>query len=248
MQGYRPRTYRSWSEDRDLVSFVVSLKESDLYIRATRSLKREALDALAKYRGFIDGYIMRHPEFLNALQPLDVDKEAPATVQAMAEAARCAGVGPMASVAGAIAEAVGRDIMPYSHEVIVENGGDIFLVSSKKREIGIYAGDDSPFTGNLALEIDPEQTPIGVCASSGTVGHSLSFGRCDASIVLSPCTALADAAATKLGNLVIDASDIPAAIDFGKSIRGIDGVVIIKGDRIGAWGTVRLVSLQRSRS
>ena len=248
MQGYGRRIYRSWSEDRDLVSFAVSLKESDLYVRATRSLKRETLNALLKYRQLIDEYVTRHPGFLTALQPVDLDEGAPEILRTMAEAAREAGVGPMAAVAGAVAEAVGKDILPYSSEVIVENGGDIFLVSSKTRQIGIYAGDDSPFTGNLGLDIDPEQTPIGICASSGTVGHSLSFGRCDASIVLSSSTALADAAATALGNIVVDAGDIPAAIEYGKSLRGVHGIVIIKGDRIGAWGAVSLVSLQGSHS
>ncbi len=243
MQGHGPRFYRCWSEDRDLVSFTVVWKESDLLVRTTRPLQRKAFRALVKYRDMIECYVKNHPEFVTALQPISLHDDAPAIVLVMAEAGRKAGVGPMAAVAGAIAEAVGRDLMSYSKEVIVENGGDIFLKTSKRREIGIYAGDDSPFSGSLALEIQPEDSPMGICTSSGTVGHSLSFGKCDASIALSRSTALADAAATALGNLVVDTADIPKAIEFGKNIDGLDGMVIMKGDRIGAWGNVRLVSL-----
>ena len=248
MQGLGPRFYRSWSEDRDLVSFTVVLKESDLFVRATRPLHRKAFNSLVKYRGMVDEYVGKHPEFASALRPIDLSDDAPEIVRVMGEASRRTNVGPMAAVAGAIAEAVGKELMPYSRELIVENGGDIFLKSVIQREIGIYAGEDSPFTGTLALEIQPEDTPLGICTSSGTLGHSLSFGKCDASIVLSRSTALADAAATALGNLVIDANGIPRAIEFAKSIDGLQGIVIIKGKHIGAWGAVRLVSRERSHS
>ena len=125
------------------------------------------------------------------------------------EAADKVDVGPMAAVAGAIAEHVGKELLPFSREVIVENGGDIFLRIIKARSIGVYAGETSPFSGKIGLEISPEQTPLGICASSGTVGHSLSFGGSDACIVLSHSTALADAAATAIANLIGYADDIP---------------------------------------
>jgi hypothetical protein len=160
-------------------------------------------------------------------------------VREMAEAAERAGVGPMAAVAGAIAEGTGRELMKFSAEVIVENGGDIFLKVLKRRLVGVYAGK-SPFTGKIALEIQPEETPLGICTSSGTVGHSLSFGSADAVIVLSPSTALADAAATAIGNLIREASDIPKGIEFAQGIEGLKGVVIIKEDKMGVWGEVRI--------
>ncbi len=130
-------------------------------------------------------------------------------VKTMAEAAEKAGVGPMAAVAGAIAEYVGRELLPFSREVIVENGGDIFLKTQKTRSIGIYAGESSPFTGKLALRIEPKDTPLGICTSAGTVGHSLSFGKCDAAILVSPSASLADAAATAVGNLIQSADGHP---------------------------------------
>ena len=240
---YEPRFYREWTKDKDLVSFSVVVKETDLYVRARRNLKRKALKAVLKYRALLERYIERYPEFLTALEPLEVGEDAPQIVKDMAEAARKAGVGPMAAVAGAIAEYVGRELLPFSSEVIVENGGDIFLKTLKKRLVGVYAGESS-FTGKIALEIQPEETPLGICTSSGTVGHSLSFGRADASIVLSPSTSLADAAATAIGNLIIEASDIPRGIDFAKNVEGIKGVAIIKDDQIGIWGEVKILPVE----
>jgi ApbE superfamily uncharacterized protein (UPF0280 family) len=241
MPGYEPRFYRDWSRDKDLISFTVTVKESDLYVRATRNLSRKGLRVLLKHRAALEEYIERHPEFLTALAPLAVGQDAPFIVRDMAEAAEKAGVGPMAAVAGAIAEHVGKELLPFSREVIVENGGDIFLKTRKTRSIGIFAGDSSPFSGRVALRIEPKETPLGICTSAGTVGHSKSFGRCDAAILLSASASLADAAATAVGNLIQSAGDIQKGIDFARSVDGIKGAVIIKDDRIGVWGEVRLV-------
>jgi ApbE superfamily uncharacterized protein (UPF0280 family) len=147
----------------------------------------------------------------------------------------------MAAVAGAIAEQVGAELCPLSREVIVENGGDIFMKTRKARAIGVYAGDSSPFTGRIALEIPPAETPLGICTSSGTVGHSLSFGCSDACIVVSRSASLADAAATAIGNRIQRSADISPAVDFARTVDGIAGVVVIKDDRIGFWGELRIV-------
>lgn len=237
---YEPRFYRHWVKGGDLVSFNVIVKETDLYVRARRNLKRKTLKAVLKYRALLERYIERHPEFLTALAPIQIGEDAPQIVRTMAEAGEGAGVGPMASVAGAIAEYVGKELLPFSVEVIIENGGDIFLKTLERRLIGIYAGG-SPFTGKIALEVQPEETPLGVCTSAGTVGHSLSFGKADACIVLSHSTPLADAAATAIGNLITEAEDIPRGIEFAQGIEGLKGVVIIKGDRIGVWGEAKIL-------
>src|SRR4030043_1049473 len=192
---YQPRVYRRWIKDDDLVSFDVAVKETDLYIRAASKLEAEAIEAVIKSRTPLEEYIKSHPLCLHSLEPCSVEDDAPAIVRDMAKAARIAGVGPMAAVAGAIAEAVGKDLLAYSPEIIVENGGDIFIKSLKKRLIGIYAGS-SPFTGKIALEIEAEDTPLGICTSSGTGGPSLSLGVADAVIVLAHSAALSDAAAT----------------------------------------------------
>jgi ApbE superfamily uncharacterized protein (UPF0280 family) len=240
---YQPRTYRHWVKGNDLVAFEVTVKETDLYIRASTNLKSKAHELVLKYRGILEEYIESHPLFLTSLEPLAVDDNAPPLVTEMAEAARKAGVGPMAAVAGAIAEAVGRELTAFSPEVIVENGGDIYLKSLTKRRIGIYAGE-SPLTGRVGLEIEGKETPLGVCTSSGTVGHSLSFGLADAVVVLSPSTALADAAATAIGNLIRQPKDIPGGIEFAQSIGGLKGVVIIQGKQVGVWGELKLCQME----
>ena len=237
---YQPRTYRNESKDGGLVSFTVAVKETDLYIRAVRDLTPEAQAAIHEVRSPLEEYIREHPLFLHSLAPVAVESGAAEIVRVMAEAARLANVGPMAAVAGAVAELVGRKLLAFSPEVIVENGGDIFLKVNSKRQIGIYAGK-STFTGKLAIEVEPGQTPLGVCTSSGTVGPSLSLGLADAAVVLAPSAALADAAATAVGNLVKSEQDIDAAIEHGKQISGITGIVVIVGGNMGAWGDIKLV-------
>jgi ApbE superfamily uncharacterized protein (UPF0280 family) len=240
---YQPRTYRHWVKGDDLAAFNVTDKETDLYIRARSDLKSKASELVLKYRRILEEYIGGHPLFLTSLEPLAVEEDAPPLVREMADAAQKAGVGPMAAVAGAIAEAVGRELSALSPEVIVENGGDIYLRSLTKKIIGIYAGN-SPLTGRVGLEIEGEETPMGVCTSSGTVGHSLSFGQADAVVVLSSATALADAAATAIGNRIIKPSDIPGGIEFAQTIGGLKGVVIIQGEQVGVWGEIKLCQME----
>ncbi len=236
---YEPRTYRHWIRDKDLTVFNVVVKETDLYIRASSNLQEKAYKLVRKYRNILEKYIEQYPPFLTSLEPVSVSDDAPRIIKSMSEAAGRVGVGPMASVAGAIAEFVGNELLASSPEIIVENGGDIYLKSLRKRLIGIYAGK-SPLTGKIGLEINGQDTPLGICTSSGTVGHSLSFGTADAVIALSKSTILADAAATAIGNLIVEPDDIPRGIELAKGIKGLTGVVIIKGDDMGLWGEVKL--------
>jgi ApbE superfamily uncharacterized protein (UPF0280 family) len=239
---YEPRTYRHWIKDKDLISFNVVVKETDLYVRASSNLKRKALKLVLKYRNALERFIERNPAFLTSFTPLPIEEDAPYVVRLMSESAAKAGVGPMASVAGAIAEVVGNELSAFSPEIIVENGGDIYLKSLKKRRIGIYAGK-SPLSGKIGLEINGEGTPLGICTSSGTVGHSLSYGKADAVIVLSKSAALADATATAIGNLIKQPSDIPNGIEFAQGIDGLRGVVIIEDDKMGLWGEVNICQM-----
>ena len=204
---YEERKYREWVRHDDLVAVRVMEEETDLLISGDMDLKAAAAEAITRHRRQIKRYMLEDKRFQSALDPLEVKDNAPEIVKEMAEAARIVGVGPMASVAGVMAERVGRDLLVFSEQIIVENGGDIFIKTSRERLLGIYAADSS-FTGKLALKLKPDQTPMGVCTSSGTVGHSLSFGKADAAIVLSKWTALADAAATATGNLVKTEEDI----------------------------------------
>jgi ApbE superfamily uncharacterized protein (UPF0280 family) len=242
---FEPRYYRDWSKDRDLVSFNVMIKETDLYIRARKRLKDQAFEIVQRHRSLLENYITRHPGFMTALEPFPVGVDAPAIAKAMEEAALKVNVGPMAAVAGAFAEFVGRELLRYSAEVIVENGGDIFIKTAKPRLVGIYAGEDSPLTGRVAIKIEPQDTPLGVCTSSGTVGHSLSFGNSDAVVVLSPSAALADAAATAIGNLVKTENDVQPALDYARTIKGVVGAAVLINDKMGVWGKINLIRRDR---
>ncbi|MFA5308133.1 MAG: UPF0280 family protein [Dehalococcoidales bacterium] len=236
---YQPRTYRHWIESRDLAAFNVSVKETDLYLRAAANLQRKARRLVLKYREQLEEYIQNNPDFLTSLVPLPTPTHAPRIVLDMIEAGRLANVGPMAAVAGAMAEMVGGELLEYSPEIIVENGGDIFLKITRQRIIGIYAGN-SPLTGKIGLEINPGDTPLGICTSSGTVGHSLSYGKADAVIITAASAALADAAATAVCNKVVKPGDISDGIELGRKIPGLKGIVIVIGESIGAWGEIRL--------
>jgi len=239
---YVPRTYRNWVNCKDLVSFNVIYKETDLSIRASSNLENKASRLVLKYRKSLEKYIERSPIFRSSLEPISAGGETPLIARAMIDASAKVGVGPMAAVTGAIAEFVGKELLAFSPEVIIENGGDIFLKSLKRRTVGIFAGS-SPLTGKIGLEIEADETPIGICTSSGTVGHSLSFGKADAAITLAKSATFADAAATAIGNIVREPGDIDKAIEYAKSIRDLKGLVVIIGDKIGMWGNVKICSL-----
>lgn len=237
--GYQPRTYRHRISQKGLVSFEVAIAETDLWIRAQTDLSQEAFRAIREARREIEAQIRRDPCFLTAMEPYAVPEEAPEIVVDMARAAEKAGVGPMAAVAGAVAEQVGQRLLPFSEEIIIENGGDIFLKTATPCTMGIFAGS-SPLSNRIAIKIYPDRTPMGVCTSSGTVGHSKSFGRADAVVVLSRWTALADAVATAAGNRVKSPLDIHRALTFAMNVVGVEGIVVIIGDRIGVQGEVEL--------
>ena len=229
------------------VAFQVKYRETDLWIRAERSLEKEALASVLHHRRQLEAYIGQFPEFLRSLIPLPDDPTAPPIVRQMHEASRHAGVGPMAAVAGAVAQAVALDLKPFSSTIIIENGGDCFLDLQEEVLVGIYAGPRSPFSGRIGLRFPPDRFPFSICTSSGTIGHSLSFGKADAVTVVSQNGALADAAATAMGNLVRSPSDIQEALNKAAGIPSVDGVLIVIKDKMGLWGDLELVPLPLSR-
>lgn len=239
---YADRTYRTSHAAKDLVYFRVTAGETDLYIGARAVLEREAMAAVLRARERINGQIAVRPRFKTSFEPLSVHGDEPEPVMQMLRAGELASVGPMAAVAGAIAEYTGRALLEYSPEVIVENGGDVFLMGDRERVVAIHAGD-SPLSGLLGVKLLPKNG-MGVCTSSGTVGHSVSFGRSDAALVAAKDCALADAAATRLGNLVRTGGDISAALDTITALDGVEGALIIIGDSLGVKGELELVTLK----
>ncbi len=239
---YEPRTYRDDLEPEGLVGFEVVLRETDLHVLAERDLSAEAKALVLDARTQLEGYIYLDPRFAETWVPVRVPRSAPLLVKRMAEAAAATGVGPMATVAGAVAEFVAIGLTGLSGEVIVENGGDDYLVVTRERIVAIHCGD-SPFSGRIGLRVGPFQSPLGIATSSATVGPSVSLGIADAVTVLSRDGALADAVATAAGNRVHHAEDIQTAIDTASAVPGVIGVVVIVGGAMGAWGDIDLVPL-----
>ena len=244
-ESYQERTYRNNITADGLLSSYVSVKETDLHILASGNIEKDGYDSVHRYRNQLENYIRAHPDFLTALIPLKPDTLAPAIIKDMQRAATAANVGPMATVAGAIAEYVGRDLLAAGlEEVIVENGGDIFLKRNVDCVVSIFAGQ-SPLNQKVGIRMPAGSMPAGICTSSGTVGHSLSLGQTDSVTVLAASTPLADAAATRLGNEVSSAEkeSINRALEVARAIPGLLGVVIICGEHMGAWGEIDLVGL-----
>lgn len=238
--GYGNRNeYRRLIAGR-MASWRVEYRETELFICADSVMERVALDAVVTLRHVLDAYIARHPAFADSLAPLDPLPDAPAVAADMCRAAKAADVGPMAAVAGAFSAHVGREILKFSREVIVENGGDIFMKTDAARTVAIYAGA-SPLSMKLGLEMEPGSAAI--CTSSGTVGPSLSFGHADAAVVVSADACLADACATRLGNELKSAEDISRALELIIEVSGVIGAVAVVGDKCGAVGDIRLKAL-----
>jgi ApbE superfamily uncharacterized protein (UPF0280 family) len=226
-----------------LTSFEVVCQQTDLLVRAHRPLEAETRERVLELRGQIEGYIRRYPDFATTLSPWREDALAPEIVRNMVRAGNAAGVGPMASVAGAIAGGVGRHLLGHSRQVVVENGGDIFLKTDQPAVAGLFAGH-SPLSMKIGIRIAETNAGIGVCTSSGTVGHSLSAGKADAVCVVAHSCALADAAATAIANRIQVPGEIESALTFGRSIAGVLGIVAVCGREMGAWGQVELVPMK----
>jgi len=194
---------------------------------------------IVRQRGILEDYIKRHADFRRSLEPLELLPGAPEVAERMARAARLVGVGPMAAVAGAMAQSAAQ----AAAEAIVENGGDIYLKAAKPVIIALVTGA-AKLAARLALALKPEETPISICSSSGKMGHSMSLGKCDLATVVAADAALADAAATAAANLVRTIEDVDPALERIAAIAGVDGVIIVKDDRIGLAGNLpRLVRI-----
>jgi len=226
-----------------LVSFEVRARETDILFLADKKLQAKARALILKERGNIKTFISKRKDFLYSLVPLKISvgefENAPEIVKDMIITSEKAGVGPMAAVAGAMAERVSRGLLRFSRNIIAENGGDIFINTHKDAFVNVYAGA-SCISGRINIRIRSGRMPVGVCTSSGKVGHSLNFGRADAVTVIAEKAALADAAATRVSNSVKKKEDIKKALRLAKSIEGVAGCVIIYDNKLGMAGEVEI--------
>ena len=197
---------------------------------------KTVINEIKKLRLIIENYIKTHPRFGTALKPVNIDLSAPEIIKKMDNASQLTGTGPMAAVAGIIAQYAGeKAIAEGSREIIIENGGDIYFNCRREIITGLYAGDN-PVAGNLALKISPDFMPLAVCSSSSYMGHSISLGKCDLATAVSSDAALADCAATMACNLVKSEDDIECTLNTMLCIRGIRGLILVKGNSVGIIG------------
>jgi ApbE superfamily uncharacterized protein (UPF0280 family) len=237
--------YRWLVTGSDLVSSRVRIRESDLLVRADRDLARSARTSLARCRGEVEEYLFRHPEWGRSLVPVPAGGDPPAIIAAMSRAAAACGVGPMATVAGALAWFVGRELSALCGEVIVENGGDLYLDCRRERTILVRTVPESAFPARFGIRIPARPQPFGAAASSGTGGRSLSWGRAAAAVVLATDSLVADGAATALGNRVRrpERGLIETAVEAVAAIPSVLGCLAVCGDLLAARGDIELVEL-----
>lgn len=239
---FEPRTYRSSFSNERFQSFVITYKDSDLWVGVDHfSYKKEmaeaALKKLKEIRDELEDYLRQDSFYKKSLKPCPVKNSAPDFAKQMAIACEKAGVGPMAAVAGMFSELIGKALLDQFsiNELVIENGGDIYLKLQDPLIMSIFAGE-SPLSGMVGLEITAEQTPLGICTSAGTVGPSMSFGKADAVMITCKETALADAYATGLGNLVKKPGDVEKVLKRTEAIPEIIAAVLICEDQIGIRG------------
>jgi ApbE superfamily uncharacterized protein (UPF0280 family) len=196
-------------------------------------------------RNLLEDYIKKHTEFQHTLEPIDVDTNAPEIAVRMARAGSCLGVGPMAAVAGAMAQSAAEAALNRgAREVIIDNGGDIFLKITQPAVIALYPGTPE-LTDRLAFSVQAHESPLAICSSSGRMGHSQSLGLCNLATVVARDAALADAAATQTANRVRSVEDVDSTLEYILGITGIDGVMIVQNDHVGLAGQLpSLVKIQ----
>jgi ApbE superfamily uncharacterized protein (UPF0280 family) len=191
---------------------------------------------IVRQRAILEEYIRLHPHFHHSLEPVAVKAGAPEVARRMAWAAAKVGVGPMAAVAGAMAQlAVEAGLKAGAGEAIVDNGGDIYLQTFEPLIIGLFPGESEQI-GRLAFSLQASDTPLSICSSSGKMGHSLSLGQCDLATIVAKDAALADAAATRAANLVKTVADVEPALNHLVAVDGISGVMIVKDGHVGLAG------------
>jgi ApbE superfamily uncharacterized protein (UPF0280 family) len=245
-----PRFYREEMGNNRFSHFTIGYKDSDLCIGIdklsfTHDIVGFAQNQLIELRKELEEYILEQPEFGVSFDPVIVKKSAPEIARNMAFAGKLAKTGPMAAVAGAIAEKIGKSIQARYKikEIIVENGGDIYLSVIDDLVFSVYAGSSS-LSGKLGIEINASETPLGICTSAGTVGPSISFGKADAVVVVCKDCAIADAYATAIGNKIKNHKDITIELQEFKNRSEILFLLVICEEKLGLQGNFAIHPLK----
>ncbi len=235
---YQERFYRKYSENKFKIE--VSHKESDLFISSDERLdKKLCEDVLKKHYQVIEEYVKQNPQFATSLSPLAFDDGVPAVIQDMLATCSLTGIGPFASVAGAVAGYVGKELLGYAKEVMVENGGDLFLKINEDKRIGVYLGDNFSLQ-NITLKVSRRDQTFGIASSSATIGPSLNFGKADLLTVIAKDAIIADGFATALSNKIQDEESVNGILDFAKSSQLISGLLVFFQGKLFLWGDIEI--------
>ncbi len=247
---FNARQYRNHMGIDRFESFVIQKKDSDLWIGVDKesfhpNIEKYAIKKLEKYRFELEKYLDVHTEFEKSFTPVKALSSAPIIAKAMANASMKAQTGPMAAVAGAFSQFLGKAILKKFKvkEIVVENGGDIFISTKKELFISVFAGSSS-LSEKVGINIKEASEKLGICTSAGTFGNSFSFGKADAVMVVSEDTLVADAYATAIANEVRTADDIQTALRFVDSEPLIQTILIICDEKIGIKGKHELKVLK----
>ena len=239
------RAYRETITPRQgEVTFQVVLEQTDLFVTAEHDLSGPILDLVRQMRGELKNFMLLTPGFRESLRPVPAPENAPLIAQEMARAAELCNVGPMAAVAGSFAHLVAQHFATQSPNIIVENGGDITMFSTRERVVALLGEPESG--ARLGLRIPKGDFPVSLCGSSATIGPSLSLGKGELVVVRSKSGAFADAAATNLANLIDTSDDLDLVLRRAKELAplGLDGVFAQAGGKLAVWGKMELVALE----
>lgn len=247
------RVYRRPSSRPGENSFQLVVEESDLWVtvnstRLAPDFTERMAELLIKLRADIKNAILFDPAFQTSLVPIPIPAQAPPLIQSMGAGAQALDVGPMAAVAGAVSEAIARYFSAECQgDIIVENGGDTYLFTTKERVVALLPDPDTK--AMIGVLVKPEDSPVSFCASSGKFGHSLSLGNGDLAVIRGRDGAFTDAAATTIGNMLKGPGDIDRALERVRSLvaeqpeTGLEGAFVQCAGRIGVWGNMELAAL-----
>ncbi|KXA89612.1 hypothetical protein AKJ57_05095 [candidate division MSBL1 archaeon SCGC-AAA259A05] len=224
-----------------------SRKETELTIKSdSKRAIKSAIDAALGARRELERYVFKNPDFRTSLDPMSPKgRDYPEVVGLMRRASEIVEIGPFAAVAGTISQmAAEAGERSGADAILVDNGGDIAMIGNRGFQVGIYSGLSS-ISGRLVLTPEPEDLPLGICTSSGTFGHSLSFGGADAVAVISEESSIADAAATAVGNEV-EGDDVESSVkrglDRADDLPEVGGCLIVREDFVGVVGSLPEIS------
>ncbi len=242
------RIYREWMGKRFPHHFLLRHQASDIWIGLGEVSEPAEMQSKLQHLQVelyddLERYIDLRPEFLTSLNPIGEDTIAPEIARDMIRAAKVAGTGPMAAVAGTFSQYIAKEARRFGAvEVVAENGGDLFLDCTTDLVIALYAGE-SPFSNRIGLTVRATEMPLSLCTSSGTLGHSFSFGKADAVVVKSRDGALADALATSICNQIGESQPMEPILERYGNVDGVEGIVAVRRDQLAAVGRMELTKI-----